>query len=807
MVKRLRRAAVPTLEHFATLMGAGLRLIPLDRGAKTTHEPGWAEAGESTTDGLIERGARLWRIDAAGLRAMMAEPLDAWCASTAGFNVGCLHEPSGTVCLDLDHPDAIAALQAGVHALGHPPGYLPTSPLAWASPRGRKWLWRVPAGGEGRSVKLNARRRHPNGSVTTETILELRGSGQDMVPPGYRDDRDHVLAWDDPDHVALADCPAPIADLMRALLAGEQRVIHAMQAAAHVPPDLIGIDPTHVDDYPARLAAAMHTRKLVNANVNVAELLAAHGFTRSGKRWGVPGSTNADGITEPAGRRKHWHCWHESSPLAGQFDAWRAYVELEHGGDFNAALTAAKATFRPRLRVVGEPPAPVSAQNVGKEKTPIAHSEKIPQRSKVSSDETPRKALKTARKAPEAPAEGTTKGEPHGGATRGFDSEGPRGPTSATAGGAGRAVAPMPRRDTQGPFSSVQAVETPSEGPASAWGTVSAEELYSREVNDAVPVVTGSFRLATGTYLLAGKPKSGKSWLALGIGLLVSGSIDEYAGLTATRTGRVLYIGVDDSSDTRMARRVRATMREQRPNANLEWVEEWPPAGMECGRLEALERYIEERAPVLVVIDTHVAFRDAERSQSVVQQEYDELKAIQAMAIRHGVMIVLVAHLNKQVNPDPDEPFATISGSNGVQAAVDGMLVLLRVHGEDDPKAHRGGVWVRTRDYDEDSVAMELSNGRWESLKMPAASLFNYGTRRAIEAHLLGLPADAWATSQEVHAAISEHVEVKRDGVRKAMGRMVGEGALVSRKGQQGGGGGFRLTGHRRAELMAGRRF
>lgn len=58
------------------------------------------------------------------------------------------------------------------------------------------------------------------------------------------------------------------------------------------------------------------------------------------QRWSSPGSTGAPSIREIPSKDDLWHSDHQSDPLNGTFDAWTAYVILEHGGSVAAAVEA-----------------------------------------------------------------------------------------------------------------------------------------------------------------------------------------------------------------------------------------------------------------------------------------------------------------------------------------------------------------------------------------------------------------------------------------------------------------------------------
>lgn len=60
--------------------------------------------------------------------------------------------------------------------------------------------------------------------------------------------------------------------------------------------------------------------------------------------------------------------------------------------------------------------------------------------------------------------------------------------------------------------------------------------------------------------------------------------------------------------------------------------------------------------------------------------EYDEVSKIHALALKYGIAILLVTHVNKQI--DYFNPFDSIYGSRGVTAAADGMIVMLKERNE-----------------------------------------------------------------------------------------------------------------------------
>jgi hypothetical protein len=91
------------------------------------------------------------------------------------------------------------------------------------------------------------------------------------------------------------------------------------------------------------LAFSSRCRGAFNADTEVEELLARHGYADNGERWSAPGASGAPGIRPIPGKEGLWQSDHASDPLMGTFDAWSAFVALDHNGDVQAAEAAFKA--------------------------------------------------------------------------------------------------------------------------------------------------------------------------------------------------------------------------------------------------------------------------------------------------------------------------------------------------------------------------------------------------------------------------------------------------------------------------------
>ena len=81
-----------------------------------------------------------------------------------------------------------------------------------------------------------------------------------------------------------------------------------------------------------------------NGQNDVVEILERHDYKAHARaRWAPPNSSGAPGIRLLPGKVDLWQSDHASDPLQGTFDAWTAFVVLDHNGE----LAAAEAEWAP----------------------------------------------------------------------------------------------------------------------------------------------------------------------------------------------------------------------------------------------------------------------------------------------------------------------------------------------------------------------------------------------------------------------------------------------------------------------------
>jgi hypothetical protein len=214
--------------------------------------------------------------------------------------------------------------------------------------------------------------------------------------------------------------------------------------------------------------------------------------------------------------------------------------------------------------------------------------------------------------------------------------------------------------------------------------TFTAADLMALELPEVRWAVPDIF--PEGVSLLAGKPKLGKSWLTLGLGVAIAtGGVA--LGTKPVEQGECLYLALEDNR-RRLQKRLSKLLAGGKAPAGLHIALEWPRLGE--GGAEVLDEWLEARPGArLVVVDTLKKVRPrTSGNRGVYDVDYEALEPLLPLAAEHSVAIVVVHHTRKLAAADPlDE----ISGSTGLSGGVDGALVLKRDRGKADAYLHVTG--------------------------------------------------------------------------------------------------------------------
>jgi RecA-family ATPase len=210
-----------------------------------------------------------------------------------------------------------------------------------------------------------------------------------------------------------------------------------------------------------------------------------------------------------------------------------------------------------------------------------------------------------------------------------------------------RAREPGPEREAPGSLG-LQKVTSGETRPA-APPTITAAELTAKVLVPPDFIIEGI--LPAGLTILAGKPKVGKSWFALGASVAVScGGHILGAWRYKVKAGAVLHLGLEDT-EGRMKTRLAKLMqgRPHPPDLRLITSQSRPRMPrLNYGGLEALREKIEALTPRLVVIDTFAKIRPHERgNRNLCDVDCEHVGDLKELADEFGIAILVLHHPKK----------------------------------------------------------------------------------------------------------------------------------------------------------------
>lgn len=241
------------------------------------------------------------------------------------------------------------------------------------------------------------------------------------------------------------------------------------------------------------------------------------------------------------------------------------------------------------------------------------------------------------------------------------------------------------------------------EGPP----TLSAAELLDCNFPDPTWIVPGL--LPEGATLLAGRPKMGKSWLALGLALSVASGALALDKIEVEQ-GKVLYLALEDTA-RRLKKRLEMLLDGKPAPDDLHFATKWPR--LDGDALPLLETWLEQHTGArFIIIDTLARIRAPEaQNTGLYAGDYAALSGLKTVADNHGIAIMVVHHLNKRAATE--DPLDAVSGTTGLTGCADSIWILGRERGRAD-----ANLLVTGRDFEEQDVALEFdpNQGLWRFL-------------------------------------------------------------------------------------------
>jgi len=204
-----------------------------------------------------------------------------------------------------------------------------------------------------------------------------------------------------------------------------------------------------------------------------------------------------------------------------------------------------------------------------------------------------------------------------------------------------------------------------------------ASDLLNMEFKPMTAVIPNI--IVNGVTINAAKPKIGKTWF--GAALTLANATEGELLRHSLTPGASLLIALEDN-DRRLNLRLRKLARvlgSPKPGT-LRIRHEWPRGPEGAAKLDD---YLTANPSVnVVVIDTYRGIAPKRgRGSDLVSEDYATIAAYKAVTDRHGIALVIVMHLRK--GGDEGDWIDSISGTHGLTAAADALLVLKRARGED----------------------------------------------------------------------------------------------------------------------------
>jgi len=198
-------------------------------------------------------------------------------------------------------------------------------------------------------------------------------------------------------------------------------------------------------------------------------------------------------------------------------------------------------------------------------------------------------------------------------------------------------------------------------------GYKSGDDLEAKEFLPIKWIIDGY--IPEGLTILAGKPKLGKSWLALNMALFIADGGKCFD--VDIQKGAALYLDLD-GNERRLKSRAKKIMsgvpipsnfhychRHERGTKGIQRIDQW------------LNNHIDAR---LVIIDTFVKFRELSKdTQNMYEKDTTELDMLQKLAEKYHIGIICVHHQRKMGS---DDLFDTVLGSIGMTGGVDTVAIM-----------------------------------------------------------------------------------------------------------------------------------
>ena len=196
--------------------------------------------------------------------------------------------------------------------------------------------------------------------------------------------------------------------------------------------------------------------------------------------------------------------------------------------------------------------------------------------------------------------------------------------------------------------------------------TVTMTELYDTVYESKPPVIDGL--LQNGTYIFAGAPKIGKSFLMAQLAYHVATGKPLWG--YDVHQGTVLYLALEDGHERLQKRMYRMFGVEDVRNLHFAINAKQLGNGLDA----QLEKFVREHPDTqLIIIDTLQKVRELSGEAYSYRDDYQIIGQLKQLADKFKLCMLVVHHTRK--SPANDE-FDRISGTTGIYGCADGAFVL-----------------------------------------------------------------------------------------------------------------------------------
>lgn len=265
-----------------------------------------------------------------------------------------------------------------------------------------------------------------------------------------------------------------------------------------------------------------------------------------------------------------------------------------------------------------------------------------------------------------------------------------------------------------------------------------------------------------GLTIIAGKPKIGKSWLALDVCIAIAAGLSCLDGRRPAQ-GDVLYAAMEDNP-----RRLQKRIHKLLSQLGIEWPARLMLANswrkLDKGGVTDIGEWIAQaNNPRLVVLDTLAGVKPI-RTQQGYTEDYESLTSLHRLSNDKAVPNIVLHHTRKL---EAEDPVDTVSGTLGLAGCADSILVLNRT-------AQGTTLYVRGRDIEEAEHAMSFDKHscRWAILG-EAREVHRSEARNKI------LFALEQATEALTPQEIADRIDSTSNNVRQLLFHMAQDGEVL----------------------------